>query len=143
MSISQRIVRPETAFSLSSSRRKRPRIENKNHLAFIRSLPCVVCGTRRNVEAAHVRMGNPLYGKSQAGMQEKSDDRWTVSLCPRHHDEQHGMNEADFWMALDIDPLRLGLALFDSTGDQERAESIIRSHRNLGDACTTKPIGRS
>lgn len=124
----QRIVPASTAFSTLSVR-KRPRIENRNHLAFIRKLPCVVCGTRRNVEAAHVRMGNPLYGKRQAGMQEKPDDRWSLPCCARHHDEQHSMNEAEFWKALDIDPLKLALALFDSTGDEERAEQIIRSHR--------------
>jgi hypothetical protein len=129
-SLPQRIVPPSTAFSAISIR-KRPRIENRNHLAFIRKLPCAVCGTRRNVEAAHVRMGNPLYGKRQAGMGEKSDDKHSVPLCAAHHDEQHAMNEAAFWMALAIDPLRLALALFDSTGDEERAEAIIRAHREI------------
>jgi hypothetical protein len=126
----QRIIPPATAFSIGGNR-KRPRIENRNHLAFIRKLPCVACGTRRNIEAAHVRMGSALYGKRQAGMQEKSDDRWATPLCPRHHDEQHSMNEAAFWSALAIDPLQLALALFDSTGDEERAEQIIRSHREI------------
>lgn len=125
----QRILRPSTAFSVAGSRRKHPRIENKNHLSFIRKLPCVVCGTRRHVEAAHVRMGNPLYGKPPAGMAEKPDDKWAVPLCPPHHDEQHSMNEAQFWVALAVDPLQLALALFNSTGDEERAEQIVRSHR--------------
>lgn len=127
----QRIIPPSTAFSLTSSRRKHPRIENKNHLSFIRKLPCVVCGTRRNVEAAHVRLGSSLYGKPQAGMQEKPDDKWSVPLCPKHHDEQHSMNEAAFWTALSIDPLQLSLALSDSAGDEDRAEHIIRSHRGV------------
>jgi len=131
MSISQRIVRPSSAFSLGGSGRKRPRIENKNHLAFIRMLPCVCCGTRRNVEAAHVRMGDPLYGKRQSGMAEKPDDKFSVPLCAKHHTEQHSMNEADFWMALNMDPLCLSLALFDATSDEERAEQIIRSHRGM------------
>jgi hypothetical protein len=110
-------------------------VKNRNHLAFIRKLPCVVCGTRRTVEAAHVRMGNPLYGKQPAGMQQKSDDRFTTPLCGRHHDEQHSMNEGDFWNALDIDPLMLALALFDATGDEERAEAIIRAHREPLTTC--------
>jgi hypothetical protein len=126
----QRITPPPTAFSIGGSR-KRPRIENRNHLAFIRKLPCVVCGTRRNIEAAHVRMGNPLYGKRPAGMAEKSSDHYVTPLCAAHHDEQHSMNEAAFWMALAIDPLCLALALFDSTGDEERAEQIIRAHREI------------
>lgn len=125
----QRILRPSTAFSVGGSR-KRPRIENRNHLAFVRMLPCVVCGIRRNVEAAHVRMGNPLYGKRQAGMAEKPDDKFSLPLCAAHHDEQHSMNEAQFWMALAVDPLALSLALFDATGDEERAEAIIRAHRS-------------
>jgi hypothetical protein len=126
----QRITPPSTAFSIGGSKR-RPRIEDRNHLAFIRRLPCVCCGTRRNVEAAHIRMGSALYGKRPAGMGEKSSDRFTVSLCARHHDEQHSMNEAAFWSALGIDPLQLALALFDSTGDEERAEQIIKSHREI------------
>jgi hypothetical protein len=129
----QRIVPPSTAFSLGGSGRRRPRIEDRNHLAFIRSLPCVVCGTRRNVEAAHVRLGSPLYGKRQAGMAEKPSDNFSLPLCPPHHDEQHAMNEADFWSALAVDPLKLALALFDATGDSERAEAIIHSHRNPGE----------
>jgi hypothetical protein len=127
----QRITPPPTAFSLTGSLRKHPRVHNKNHLAFIRILPCVCCGTRRGVEAAHVKMGNPLYGKSHPGGAAKADDAFTVPLCMHHHDEQHGMSEADFWMALDIDPLALSLALFNATGDQERAEGIIRAHREI------------
>jgi hypothetical protein len=126
----QRIVPPATAFSLTSTRRKHPRIENRNHRSFVGKLPCVVCGTRRNIEAAHVKMGNPLYGK-EAGGTLRPDDSFIVPLCAAHHDEQHSMSEADFWMALAIDPLRLALALFDSTGDEERAEGIIRAHREI------------
>ena len=106
----QRILRPSTAFALTGTRRKHPRIRNGKHLAFIRTLPCVVCGTYRGVEAAHVKMGNPLYGKSHPGGAAKADDAFSLPLCMRHHDEQHGMSEADFWMALDIDPLALALA---------------------------------
>lgn len=39
--------------------------------------------------------------------------------------------EIDFWSALAIDPLRLSLALFDASGDDERADQIILSHREL------------
>lgn len=129
-SLPQRILRASTAFALTGARRKHPRLINRNHVAFIRTLPCVLCGTRRNVEAAHVKMGNPLYGKEPAGAL-RPDDDFVVPLCQKHHDEQHAMNEADFWMALDIDPLRLALALSHATGDEERAEAIIRAHREI------------
>lgn len=124
----QRIVRSSTAFTLTSSRRRHPRVENRNHLAFIRKLPCVVCWTRRNVEAAHVKMGNPLFGKESGGSL-RPNDSFVLPLCPAHHDEQHAMNEGEFWKLLEIDPLALALALSDSTGDEERAEQIIRAHR--------------
>jgi hypothetical protein len=126
----QRILRPSTAFSTGGNR-KRPRIEEPKHLAFIRKLPCVACGTRRNIEAAHIRMGSILHGKRQAGLQEKPDDKWSWPACPRHHDEQHSMNEAAFWSALAIDPFLLALLLHDATGDEERAEGIIRAHREI------------
>jgi hypothetical protein len=126
----QRLIRPATAFSLTSTRQKHPRIINRNHVSFIHKLPCIVCGTRRNIEAAHVKMGNPLYGKSEGGTL-RPNDSFVLPLCAAHHDEQHSMNEGDFWNALDIDPLALALALFDSTGDEERAESIIRAHREI------------
>jgi len=126
----QRILRPSTAFVLTGARRKHPPALNRNHVSFIHKLPCIVCGTRRNIEAAHVKMGNPLYGK-EAGGTLRPDDTFILPLCVSHHDEQHAMNEAAFWMALAIDPLCLALALFDSTGDEERAEQIIRAHREI------------
>lgn len=124
----QRIVPPSSAFSLTSTRLKHPRVVNRNHVSFIHKLPCIVCGTRRNIEAAHIKLGNPLYGK-EAGGTLRPNDTFVLPLCAKHHDEQHSMNEAQFWMALAIDPLALSLALFDSTGDEERAEQIILAHR--------------
>lgn len=126
----QRIIRPATAFSIASTKQKRPRVENGTHLKFIRTLPCCVTGKRGSVEAAHIRMKSDLYGKREVGGQEKPDDRWSLPLSAEQHRKQHDMNEKAYWEQVGIDPFALALALFHATGDEEIAEGIIRSHMN-------------
>lgn len=64
---------------------------NPRYLARIRSLPCVICGSRRNVEAAHT---------GQHGMGRKSADKTAVPLCARHHrtgeDSYHSLGARAF-----------------------------------------------
>lgn len=137
-----RIVRPDTAFAAAPSKgAKRPRRFHIDHLRFIRSLPCTVCGTHRFVEAAHVRMASALHGKRESGMSQKPDDCWSVPLCAEHHregpDAQHKIGEEAFWRRHGIDPCNLALALWCATGDDERAEAIIsetraRARREIG-----------
>jgi hypothetical protein len=43
------------------------------------------------IEAAHVRKG------SGAGLGQKPSDYFAVSLCSRHHQQQHTMGEDTFW----------------------------------------------
>ena len=95
------------------------------HLAFIRSLPCVVCG-RSGVEAAHVRFTELRAAKPITGMGIKPDDSWTLPLCPEHHREQHKGNERAFYVAHGIDPIFVALALWRATGDNEAGEQIVR-----------------
>lgn len=124
----QRIIRPPTAFSVSTPKgQKRPRVKDEAHLKFIRTLKCCICGSP-NVEAAHIRSSNALYGKSDTGGQAKASDKWTVPLCRPHHDEQHKGNELLWWAGKGIDPFGLALALHAASGDDEIADGIIRSH---------------
>jgi hypothetical protein len=44
--------------------------------AYIRSFPCLVCGTRFGVECCHV---------GPHGLGQKSSDKYSVPLCRRHH----------------------------------------------------------
>ncbi len=46
------------------------------YLAWIRTLPCLVCGSSWKTEAAHTR---------SHGMAQKSSDRSCIPLCARHH----------------------------------------------------------
>lgn len=128
MSKAYQIERPATAFSLSTGKQKRPRKKDDNHLRWIRTLPCVVTGSRP-VDAAHVRYADPVYGKREVGGAEKPDDRWAVPLCRSEHDAQHKMNERDYWKSKSIDPCAVALALFGMSGDDEMAEVILRHAR--------------
>lgn len=122
------IRRPDTAFALSPGKKKRPRAHAQDHLRFIRSLPCLITGLRP-VEAAHIRMAAPSYGKRAVGTGEKPDDRWTVPLDPGKHREQHSMGELGFWIKHDIDPIPVALALWGASGDDEACELILASAR--------------
>lgn len=123
----QRIVPPSTAFSVVKTKQKRPRIEDAEHLKFIRSLKCCLCG-KPDPDPAHIRFASAIYGKRETGKAEKSSDKWVVPLCRQHHSEQHSGDELIFWARMRIDPLGLALALYAASGDDEIAEGIIQSH---------------
>lgn len=124
----QRIIRPDTAFSVASTKQKRPRERDNNHLAFIRTLRCCICGAQ-GPDPAHIRSASETYGKRETGGQEKASDKWTVPLCRTHHDEQHDAgNELTWWASKGIDPFGLALSLFAATGDDEIADGILRTH---------------
>jgi hypothetical protein len=125
----QRIIRPATAFSVASTKQKRPRVEDKQHLAWIRTLNCCICG-KPGPDPAHIRSANAIYGKPETGGQAKPADKWVTPLCRDHHDEQHKAgHELKWWASKGIDPFGLALALHSATGDDEIAEGILCSHR--------------
>lgn len=127
------IRREPTAFAMGAPKgKKRARKEEANHLAFIRELPCVICG-EMPVHAAHIRYGAPHLGKRETGMGEKPDDRWTVPLAPRFHtdgpDAQHAGSERAFWERHGIDPLQIAMALWGISGDHDAARVILHNAR--------------
>jgi hypothetical protein len=104
-----------------ASRLKRPREEKPDHLTFIRSLPCCVCGLAGQTEAAHIRSINQRFAKAGAGIGAKPDDAWTVPLCSDCHREQHLISEFVFWKTHKKDPFILALALWRYSRDYEAA----------------------
>lgn len=125
--MAHRLVRPRTAFSNApvGKQKKRPRDQDRGHLGWIKTLPCVLTGARP-VDPAHVRFADPAYGKRETGKAEKPDDRWVVPLSRAKHDEQHSMNERIFWARHGLDPLRIALALHACSGDDDQAYVILR-----------------
>jgi hypothetical protein len=120
----QRIIRPATAFSVASTKQRRPRERDEKHLAFIRSLKCCICGAP-GPDPAHIRSASAIHGKRETGGSEKPHDKWTVPLCRTHHDEQHSGNEILWWASKGIDPFVLALSLYGASGDDEVADSIL------------------
>jgi hypothetical protein len=101
----------------------RPRLFDPGFLAFLRQQPCCVCG-KDGSQAAHIRMGNPDYGKLPVGMQEKPSDRFATPLCgpdlmsnrPGCHARQHEVREIDFWMYHGLDPFKIAARLYEAYG---------------------------
>lgn len=127
------IARPDTAFSLDRrSRQRSPRKTNNAHLAFIRRLPSLVPGAG-DIEAAHVRYGEPRYGKRQTGMGERPSDCWVVPLAHQvHQHEQHRHNERQWWIDHGIDPLLIAALLYAHSGNDDAGIQIIRNAKLIG-----------
>ncbi len=79
-------------------------IRNPKYLAWIRTLPCIICGRTGRIEAAHT---------GPHGIAQKSSDTSAVPLCSRHHrtgrDSYHKLGARAFERHHDID-LRLIVA---------------------------------
>jgi len=101
------------------------RAKDDDHLAFIRTLPCVITGTSP-VEAAHIRYASPPWGKPITGIAQKPDDRWAVPLSAKKHQQQHSGSEVKFWQDHGIDPLVTAARLWEVSGDHAAALRIIR-----------------
>ena len=68
------------------------------HRAWVRKHHCCVPDCRRlPIECAHVR------GGTDGGMALKPSDRWVISLCSQHHQEQHRIGENRFEKKYDLD----------------------------------------
>ena len=75
------------------------RIRCKEHLRFVASQPCLICG-RVPSHAHHVR-----YAQSK-GLSLKVSDEFTVPLCAIHHHHLHTTGkEHEWWQEHKIDPL--------------------------------------
>lgn len=82
------------------------RIRCKEHLRFVASHPCVICG-RQPSHAHHLR-----HAQSR-GVSLKVSDEFTVPLCAIHHNEVHQTGKEDvWWRARKIEPLAIAQSLW-------------------------------
>jgi hypothetical protein len=106
---------------------RRPRRENPKHLRFVSERPCIICGYTP-CDAAHIKMADARVLKPQeSGIGCKADDRFTLPLCRRHHDQQHAMPERRFWQRYHLDPILLSLALYSISGDEQEGDRLIHT----------------
>ena len=75
-----------------------PRIRDKDHLRFVSTQPCLICG-RTPTDPHHLR-----FAQCRA-LGRKVSDEWVVALCRGHHREvhRHG-DERGWWAKSGIDP---------------------------------------
>jgi len=73
------------------------RLRDEEHLAFVATLPCLVCA-RTPSQAHHLRFAQPR------ALGRKVSDEWVVPLCNLHHRSLHdGGNEEVWWTQHRID----------------------------------------
>jgi DNA recombination protein Rad52 len=98
----------KSALAISAPRR----VRDKEHLRFVASQPCLVCG-RSPGHAHHVRFVQPR------AMGRKVSDEWTVPLCATHHRSLHTVgDEKKWWKERQIDPVAHAMRLWQETRDQ-------------------------
>ena len=96
-----------TAILTSSSKPVRER--DRDHLRFVASQPCLVCG-RTPSDAHHIKFAE------QRAMGRKVSDKFAVPICRLHHRELHRRgNERVWWETQGIDPLAIAATLWGRT----------------------------
>ena len=95
------------------------RIRSKEHLHFVASQPCVICG-RTPAHAHHVRYAQPR------GLALKVSDEFTVPLCAIHHNQIHTtLKEKEWWQERNIDPLKVAGELWQT--NRERLLVVVEA----------------
>jgi len=85
------------------------RERDRDHLRFVASQPCLVCG-RGPSDAHHIRFAD------QRAMGRKVSDKFAVPVCRLHHRELHRRGEERAWWGRQgIDPLPFAAALWERT----------------------------
>jgi hypothetical protein len=91
---------------------------NPRYLTWIRTQPCLVCGSRRGIEAAHT---------GPHGLGQKSPDTSAIPLCAKHHrtgrDSYHTLGPRQFASVHQLD--------LESTVRRLNAKPFIRVERGM------------
>ena len=105
------------------------RLRDKNHLKFVASQPCLVCG-RQPSDPHHLRFAQPRA----IGM--KVSDEFTVPLCRGHHRQLHQAgNEISWWENLKINALEIAKGLW----QESRAKTFPRDTQAAQSQATADP----
>lgn len=85
------------------------RMRDRDHLKFVSTLPCLVCG-RSPSDAHHLK-----FAQARA-LGRKVSDEFTVPLCRTHHRELHLRgDERTWWQQLNVDPMLTASVLWAQT----------------------------
>jgi hypothetical protein len=115
----------KSALPISAPRR----VRDKDHLRFVASRPCLVCG-RSPGHAHHIRFAQPR------AMSRKVSDEWTVPLCATHHRAIHSVgDEEKWWKERQVDPIILAKQLW-----RERRNEASQQTGELTSPTLSPPI---
>jgi Rad52/22 family double-strand break repair protein len=114
------------------------RIRDKEHLKFVATQPCLVCG-RQPADAHHLRFAQPRA----LGL--KVSDEFTVPLCRTHHRNLHQAgNELAWWEKTRIEPLPIARKLWETShpraASRSAAGGAAATDAQIVSADQTKPI---
>jgi hypothetical protein len=99
------------------------RERDREHLKFVASQPCLICG-RTPSDPHHIKFAE------QRAMGRKVSDRFTVPICRLHHRELHRKgNERAWWEKQEIDPLPVAASLWAKTHGFASAATNVDSER--------------
>ena len=112
------------------------RERDRDHLKFVASQPCLVCG-RTPSDAHHIKFAE------HRAMGRKVSDRFAVPICRLHHRElhRHG-NECVWWQSQGIDPLAFAATLWARTHAVAPADAAIVGDRDQSAGTNTQLNGR-
>jgi hypothetical protein len=114
----------KSELTIGEPRRRR----DKDHLGFVGSHACIVCG-RRPCEAHHLRFAQPR------ALGRKVSDEFTVPLCRLHHRELHRSgSETQWWSAARIDPLLIARDLWEQRREPGRTEHFAADEEAMASA---------
>jgi hypothetical protein len=112
------------------------RERDRDHLRFVTSQPCLVCG-RTPSDAHHIKFAE------QRAMGRKVSDRFAVPICRLHHRELHRRgNERAWWQTQAIDPLVVAATLWARSHTVAPGEAEIVGDRDPSAGTNTQLNGR-
>jgi hypothetical protein len=112
---------PESVIDEVVTINKPVREHDRNHLRFVASQPCLVCG-RAPSDAHHLKFAE------QRAMGRKVSDKFTVPICRLHHRDLHRRgNERAWWENRGIDPLPIAASLWEGTHAVDPAAAELAS----------------
>jgi hypothetical protein len=101
------------------------RLRDKNHLKFVASQPCLICG-RQPSDPHHLQFAQPRA----LGM--KVSDEFAVPLCRGHHRQLHQAgNEVSWWKDREIKPFEIAKDLWEESHRQTRPDPAIQTNNEL------------
>jgi hypothetical protein len=111
--------KPDAALVTTINKPVRER--DRNHLRFVASQPCLICG-RSPSDAHHLKFAErPAMGR-------KVSDKFTVPVCRLHHRDLHKRgNERSWWEGQAIDPLPVAATLWRTSHSDELAANEGRA----------------